>query len=377
MRDRDRLCMNETIVSNSASNFIKNGSFYAVMQNDGNFVIYNCRTFVPSNAVWSTGTHNKSNYAPFRLIMQQDGNLVVYDSRNHPLWASNTDRQGSHPHTIVLNSGGVLELFDSHHRMLWHSSNPPSCPPPSHGRHHPHHRPSPAVCPPAPTVVQVPVPVPVPVYPSYPTAPSPYQPTTAYPSPYQPSPSPYQPSPSPYPPATGYPGSQPYPGSIPPPATGYPGAYPGSVPPPATVIVQPVAARPARADTMTDNERLVSNGRSVITSENGIYHLVMQQDGNLVLYRGSKWVNQYAEWSSKTYGVSPHSPFTATVTSDGNIMVMDGHHRMIWQSGSSCHKQGPFYLQVTNYGSLNLTNIHGEQIWSSSALVNFVGSLFK
>ncbi|KAF2068720.1 hypothetical protein CYY_009959 [Polysphondylium violaceum] len=363
MRDRDRLCMNETIVSNSSSNYIKNGNFYATMQPDGNFVIYNCRTFVPSNAVWSTGTHNKST-GPYRLIMQADGNLVLYDVRNHPLWASNTDRQGRHPHTLVLNAGGVLELFDSQHHMLWHSNNPPACPPPpcGRGRHHtPHHKPS--VCP-TPTVV--PVPVPVPVYPAYPAAPSPYQPATAYPSPYQQAPA----YPSPYPaapgypsPPVGYPGPQPYPA-----APGYPSPYP---------VAPGYPARPPRNDTMTDNERLVSNGKSVITSENKMYHLVMQHDGNLVLYRGTNWVHQYAEWSSKTYNKSPHSPHYCTVTSDGSLKVFDGHNNMLWQSGSACGKPGPFYLQVTDYGVLTLTNITGEQIWSSSALVNFLGAMFK
>jgi hypothetical protein len=57
--------------------------WYAVMQADGNLVVYNVR----SQALWASGT---AGHPGAWLIAQNDGNLVVYDPANHPLWASNT-----------------------------------------------------------------------------------------------------------------------------------------------------------------------------------------------------------------------------------------------------------------------------------------------
>ena len=53
------------------------------MQDDGNFVIYDCnnRPIFTSQTMGHPGS---------RIIIQNDGNLVIYDSENVPLWASYT-----------------------------------------------------------------------------------------------------------------------------------------------------------------------------------------------------------------------------------------------------------------------------------------------
>jgi hypothetical protein len=55
----------------------------AVMQTDGNFVVYS----PASVALWNSGT--EGNGGAF-LAMQSDGNLVVYSPANAPLWNSGT-----------------------------------------------------------------------------------------------------------------------------------------------------------------------------------------------------------------------------------------------------------------------------------------------
>ena len=54
---------------------------FAVMQTDGNFVIYGF-----PGPVWATGTNGKGNCF---ITMQDDGNLVIYEV-NAPVWATNT-----------------------------------------------------------------------------------------------------------------------------------------------------------------------------------------------------------------------------------------------------------------------------------------------
>jgi hypothetical protein len=67
-----------------ASNTSGSGGVRAVMQTDGNLVIY---TSV-GTAVWSKTTGSPGA----TLVMQDDGNLVIYDAGGHPLWASDTWR---------------------------------------------------------------------------------------------------------------------------------------------------------------------------------------------------------------------------------------------------------------------------------------------
>jgi len=58
----------------------------AVMQSDGNFVLYN-RANSPPTALWATNTNTGAgNY--FRIM--NDGNLIVYNSSNVILWQSHT-----------------------------------------------------------------------------------------------------------------------------------------------------------------------------------------------------------------------------------------------------------------------------------------------
>lgn len=53
----------------------------AIMQQDGNFVIYGY-----DNALWASNTAGKVNSY---VVMQNDGNAVVYEP-NMPVWASGT-----------------------------------------------------------------------------------------------------------------------------------------------------------------------------------------------------------------------------------------------------------------------------------------------
>lgn len=62
--------------------------YKAVMQDDGNFVVYNKAL----KAVWSTLTYDKG---PSRFVYQEDGNLVVYDAYNRATWNSNTQNQAA------------------------------------------------------------------------------------------------------------------------------------------------------------------------------------------------------------------------------------------------------------------------------------------
>lgn len=77
----DTLLENQSIGVNQ-SLISENGAYRAILQVDGNFVIYN-----GSHPIWDSCTSNWGMIgANGRLIMQSDGNLVIYNSNNYPYW---------------------------------------------------------------------------------------------------------------------------------------------------------------------------------------------------------------------------------------------------------------------------------------------------
>jgi hypothetical protein len=70
--------------------------YFAVMQADGNFVLYNGPD--PGSQgppYWATGTNRAQGQ--FTAIMQDDANFVLNDGSGQPIWASNTERQPPTP----------------------------------------------------------------------------------------------------------------------------------------------------------------------------------------------------------------------------------------------------------------------------------------
>ena len=75
------------------------GRFELAMQNDGNLVLY-----VASVPLWSSKTDRTSGEV---AVMQTDGNFVLYDAHSHPLFATGTER---HPgaHLAIQGDGNVV-----------------------------------------------------------------------------------------------------------------------------------------------------------------------------------------------------------------------------------------------------------------------------
>jgi len=88
------------------------GRFEAVMQTDGNFVVY-----FGSTALFATGTNGSG---ADHFAVQSDGNLVVYDAANVPKWASGTNgKGGTH---LVMQSDGNLVLYTASNAAVWASN---------------------------------------------------------------------------------------------------------------------------------------------------------------------------------------------------------------------------------------------------------------
>ena len=100
-----------------------NNTYRVAMQRDGNLVLYCSDHMVPQNAIWSSDTCNKSPFVgPYHLIMQNDANLVIYDTYNRPVWASNTQHNGTPPHRLVMQNDGNLVIYDANNHPTWASN---------------------------------------------------------------------------------------------------------------------------------------------------------------------------------------------------------------------------------------------------------------
>lgn len=105
-----------------------------VVQSDGNAVLYTSinqamwasawdRSFATTTVLWAGGTLSAgeslvSSRGSYRAVMQHDGNAVVYGPGNVPRWASRTGSTGSR---LVMQSDGNLVVYDEGNRALWHS----------------------------------------------------------------------------------------------------------------------------------------------------------------------------------------------------------------------------------------------------------------
>lgn len=113
-QNQDRL-LNGQLMGRGDSLVSQNGSHRAVLQTDGNVVVYG-----PSGPVWATGT-GLTSY----LFMQRDGNLVLYESSwvMQALWHTRTgDRSGTF---LVLDDDGILTVHRPDGSALWSSRTSP------------------------------------------------------------------------------------------------------------------------------------------------------------------------------------------------------------------------------------------------------------
>ena len=93
------------------------GGYKAVMQTDGNFVIYNSG----GGATWALQTVNAPWYGPGRkAVMQTDGNFVVYNPDGSVVWATGSNNSNS-PSKIIMQNDGNLVIYDSTGATRWSS----------------------------------------------------------------------------------------------------------------------------------------------------------------------------------------------------------------------------------------------------------------
>ncbi|MCZ2838562.1 reprolysin-like metallopeptidase [Modestobacter sp. VKM Ac-2985] len=85
------------------------GSHLAVVQSDGNVVVYRSN----GQPIWNSGTGQARSY----LVMQGDGNLVLYSRTGVPVWHTGTS--GNPGAYVVMQDDGNLVLYRADGKPLW------------------------------------------------------------------------------------------------------------------------------------------------------------------------------------------------------------------------------------------------------------------
>jgi len=121
-----------------------------------------------------------------------------------------------------------------------------------------------------------------------------------------------------------------------------------------TAILPLPAVAASGTNTLYAGEQLL-RGESMY-SNNGIYRLIMQDDGNLVLYKSSQ-----ALWASGTYGRAVRN---CIMQSDGNLVLYGYNGVAVWASNTYNKGDGTSRLVVQNDGNLVMYK-HGA-VWASN-----------
>jgi hypothetical protein len=106
--------------------------------------------------------------------------------------------------------------------------------------------------------------------------------------------------------------------------------------------------------TLTSGQVLQINDRLV--SSNGQYTLILQTDGNLVIYC---LANGNPTWSSNTYGKGSKN---FTLQPDGNLVIHGADGKVIWETNS----KGGTLLIMEDNGVASLYNPDGTMAWNTS-----------
>ena len=95
--------------------YSQNNRFRLIMQDDGNLVLYK----IPENRpIWASNTNGQGGV---RAVMQYDGNFVVYTANNVPRWASRTEGRGAN--YLVLQDDGNLVIYSIGYNLVHWASN--------------------------------------------------------------------------------------------------------------------------------------------------------------------------------------------------------------------------------------------------------------
>ncbi len=101
-----------------------------------------------------------------------------------------------------------------------------------------------------------------------------------------------------------------------------------------------------------------------LKAANHSYYLIMQGDGNLVLYVGTHWVPKNAIWNSETGGKG-QGPHYLAMQGDGNLVVYDCYDQPTWDSKTYHKGAKGHWVVIQDDGNFVLYDGQNKPTWDS------------
>jgi hypothetical protein len=114
------------------------------------------------------------------------------------------------------------------------------------------------------------------------------------------------------------------------------------------------------ADTLGPNQSLGYN--QSITSQSGVYQLIMQTDGNLVIYKHIPGQPSRPIWATNTSGTDCNR---VIMQNDGNFVLYRVNNTAAWSSGTYGKNGSSIIMQ--NDGNLVIYQPH-VPVWASNTV---------
>ena len=103
------------------------------------------------------------------------------------------------------------------------------------------------------------------------------------------------------------------------------------------------------------------NQGECLTSKNGQYKAIMQEDANFVVYDQFK----KAIWSSDSYKTSIQGPYHLRMQTDGNLVIYGRNNQPVWASDTYQKGAGASCLVLQDKGKLVIKDRNDSEQWSS------------
>lgn len=100
------------------------------------------------------------------------------------------------------------------------------------------------------------------------------------------------------------------------------------------------------------------NMNNCLTSKNMARRLMVQEDGNVVVYDS----RDKARWASDTYGQG-EGPYKFRMQDDGNLVLYDSGDSAIWASNTNDMGEGKRKLKLHNNGNMSIIDENLNELW--------------
>jgi hypothetical protein len=97
------------------------GRFFARLEENGNFNLYETNNFVPENLVWSSQTSNENLSTPFEIFVTNEGKIVIYDGLGQESQIPGNFSSGTSPFRLVVENNRDMVLYDTYNKVIWNS----------------------------------------------------------------------------------------------------------------------------------------------------------------------------------------------------------------------------------------------------------------